>query len=157
MTTFIGKPCRKCGETERYLSGNHNCVSCSKKNSQRRHKEGKPQRWSKENADRVNELNRAKYQSLTQDEKRIRNRKQQLALYGLTLEDYNLRLSKQNGVCAICGKEEAISSKGVLSVDHDHKSGKVRGLLCDTCNRGLGHFFDNTEYLTNAILYLQQK
>ena len=157
MTTFIGKPCKICGQTERYLSGHHNCVSCSKKNSQRRLKEGKPQKWAKDNAEKINEYHRAKYKSLTPEEKRIRNRKQQLAIYGLTLEDYDAMLLEQNGGCAICSKEETISGKGVLSVDHDHKSGKVRGLLCDTCNRGLGHFFDNTEYLTNAVLYLQQQ
>ena len=157
MTTFVGKPCKKCGGTERYMSGKHNCVACSKKNSQRRHKLGEPQRWAKENAERVNAANRRKYKDLTQEEKRVRNRKQQLSLYGLTLDDYSAMLVEQSGVCAICGKEEAVSSKGVLSVDHDHKSGKVRGLLCDTCNRGLGHFFDNTELLTKAVLYLEQQ
>jgi len=156
MTTFIGKPCRNCGQTERYLSGNHNCVSCSKKNAKRRNQQGQTQQWAKDNAKRVNECNRAKYNALTPEEKRIRNRKQQLAIYGLTIEDYDAMLLEQQGVCAICSKAEAVSSKGVLSVDHDHKSGKVRGLLCDTCNRGLGHFFDNTEYLTKAVLYLQK-
>lgn len=74
----------------------------------------------------------------------------------MTLEQYNAMLIEQKGVCAICGKSEEVSPKGVLSIDHDHTTGKVRGLLCDTCNRGgLGHFYDNVSLLRNAIKYLK--
>jgi hypothetical protein len=55
----------------------------------------------------------------------------------------------QNGLCAICGAEP-----DELVVDHCHASGNVRGLLCHSCNLGLGKFFDNTSYLSNAINYL---
>ena len=48
----------------------------------------------------------------------------------------------------ICGKDEK------LVVDHDHKTGKVRGLLCNHCNRGLGHFRDNVKFLEDAVKYL---
>lgn len=71
--------------------------------------------------------------------------------FNLTLEDYNTLLQKQNNVCAICGKTCSKS----LAVDHDHKTGKVRGLLCNNCNRALGHFKDSVENLTNAINYLK--
>lgn len=69
--------------------------------------------------------------------------------HGLTLEDVELLLRRQNGVCAICGDE------GTLCIDHDHKTGKVRGLLCRRCNIGLGHFRDDTVALTNAVAYLE--
>lgn len=78
--------------------------------------------------------------------------------YGITPEQYNTLHIDQGGVCAICGQQETKIHKGVkvdLCVDHDHETGKVRGLLCAMCNHGLGNFKDNTELLTNAIDYLQ--
>jgi hypothetical protein len=71
--------------------------------------------------------------------------------YGLTVEDYNARLVAQGGVCAICGKTE----KGYLRVDHDHATGRVRGLLCNYCNAALGQVQDNIAVLENMIAYLR--
>ena len=68
--------------------------------------------------------------------------------YGLTQEQYLGMLTKQNSKCAICYSETE------LVVDHCHKTGVVRGLLCFKCNLGLGHFDDNKTILTNAINYL---
>lgn len=73
--------------------------------------------------------------------------------YGLTLEKWNQLLDEQNGGCAICGRID--SGKRKLSVDHDHKTGKVRGLLCQMCNSNVivavehySHLFDKAkEYL----------
>jgi len=70
--------------------------------------------------------------------KRIRNRQLQNT-YGISLDDYNELLALQSGKCAICGKHQSKFSYP-LHVDHDHKTGKVRGLLCSGCNGGLGHF-----------------
>jgi hypothetical protein len=72
--------------------------------------------------------------------------------YNLTLEEYEQLMEKHNRRCAICGKED----RGIrLCIDHDHKTGEIRGLLCRKCNLGLGYFMDNAEALTNAIKYLQ--
>lgn len=81
--------------------------------------------------------------------------------FGITLEEYNKILKVQNNVCAICGKEESAKhrltkKKMYLAVDHDHKTGKVRGLLCDRCNNLLGRCQDNIIILKNAILYLDK-
>lgn len=77
--------------------------------------------------------------------------------YGITLEEYNSLLEKQDGGCAICGNKESGNKKRkVLYVDHDHNTGKVRGLLCHYCNFGLGNFRDNTDYLKRAIAYLEE-
>ncbi len=65
--------------------------------------------------------------------------------------DYQLMLNEQQGRCAICQN----LAKGKLVIDHDHSSGEVRGLLCPSCNLGLGHFFDNPSFLRRAIEYLQ--
>src|SRR5436305_10303350 len=61
--------------------------------------------------------------------------------YGVTAEWYEAKLAEQNGVCAICGKPEKMVIKGKavrLAVDHDEQTGRVRGLLCTACNRGIG-------------------
>ena len=73
--------------------------------------------------------------------------------YGLTTEDYNKMLDQQNGVCKIC-KQVCITNE-VLSVDHCHTTGKIRGLLCMKCNSALGYFKDNIETLKSAIKYLE--
>ena len=65
---------------------------------------------------------------------------------------------RQNFVCAICGKENFPMGEhhtGCLVVDHDHKRGIVRGLLCHNCNRALGLFQDKSEIICRAFSYLQ--
>ena len=76
--------------------------------------------------------------------------------FGLTLEQYGDMLKKQNGVCAICGNPETKKGTFRLSVDHDHKTGKVRALLCDRCNRFLGIVDDNIKLFEKAIKYLKE-
>jgi len=75
--------------------------------------------------------------------------------------DYAIMLEKQGGVCAICKQPETFmhpKAKRVarLAVDHCHDTGKVRGLLCAKCNRGLGYFRHNVAYLRNAEEYLNE-
>jgi hypothetical protein len=74
-----------------------------------------------------------------------------LRKYGVTLEEVLALLAKQDGKCAICGKP--ILAR--YHVDHDHGTGKVRGLLCFSCNGGLGSFSDNVDRLRSAIAYLE--
>ena len=73
--------------------------------------------------------------------------------YGITLDDYDKILTNQNNACAICGTTTDKSPKP-LFVDHCHTSGKIRGLLCQYCNTGLGHFKDNRINLLKAVDYL---
>jgi hypothetical protein len=81
------------------------------------------------------------------------SRRGTLKQYGLTTSDYNRMVEQQDGVCAICGSD----NKGKnLNVDHDHKTGRVRGLLCNHCNWGLGHMKDDTGILEKAIGYLSR-
>ena len=96
------------------------------------------------------------------DEKRrqTRRNKELERKYGLTYEDYLLMLDSQNGVCSICGRPERLLGKGgvvrPLNVDHDHSTGKIRGLLCASCNLALGNLEDSVDYLKNAISYLEK-
>lgn len=80
--------------------------------------------------------------------------------FGITIDDYDRIFEKQGGVCAICGNRETIKNRwGTkrLSVDHDHETGEVRGLLCRKCNAGLGFFEDKIDNLNSAIDYLKDK
>lgn len=73
--------------------------------------------------------------------------------YGLTRDEYEALLERQGHVCAICQKPDT-TAKGILGVDHDHTTGRVRGLLCHPCNVGLGHFQDDPALLTRAAVYV---
>jgi len=76
--------------------------------------------------------------------------------YGITEEQYQAMLEAQGNACAICGSTEWPGARpGSPCVDHDHATGKVRGLLCGHCNSGLGHFRDDQERLRAAIRYLE--
>ena len=78
--------------------------------------------------------------------------------YKITPNEYKLMWDKQEGRCAICGNPETIRSKGkliMLEIDHDHITNKIRGLLCGTCNKGIGIFNDSIEKLRRAISYLE--
>lgn len=73
--------------------------------------------------------------------------------YGITLTEYNQMFADQNGLCSGCYTHQS-QLKRSLSVDHNHKTGKVRGLLCGNCNRGLGYLWDNAQVLRRLADYL---
>ena len=72
--------------------------------------------------------------------------------FGIGLHQYETILKEQNGVCYLCGEQEFRN----LAVDHCHKTGKVRRLLCSECNMGLGKFKDNPNLLRKAAEYVEQ-
>lgn len=75
--------------------------------------------------------------------------------YGISLEEYDELLARQDGGCAICGsRDHALEYQ--LAVDHDHETGRVRGLLCHRCNLGIGQFGDDLDLLRKAIKYLEE-
>lgn len=73
--------------------------------------------------------------------------------YGVNIDTFNNMLKDHNSKCKICGKEH--SENKSLHIDHCHKTGKVRGLLCNKCNQGLGFFQDNINLMKKAIKYLE--
>jgi len=78
--------------------------------------------------------------------------------YKITKVDYEKMMEEQKGKCLICGRDfDKIYFPQNTHIDHDHKTGKVRGLLCNNCNVILGNAFDNPLILINAIKYLQEK
>jgi nitrate/TMAO reductase-like tetraheme cytochrome c subunit len=76
--------------------------------------------------------------------------------YKINQVSFRELLKKQNNKCAICFSEDAGGKYSTMKVDHCHTTGQVRGLLCQQCNLGLGHFKDNVEFLSKAIEYLNE-
>ena len=87
--------------------------------------------------------------------KKEKNFRQNLKKRGLSIEVYAVILKSQNHSCAICGLNEQENGKR-LAVDHSHKTGKIRALLCNRCNTILGLADDNIEILSRLITYLRQ-
>lgn len=75
--------------------------------------------------------------------------------YGLSPAGYQTLVAAQNGLCAVCGGGPNGARR--LVVDHDHASGRVRGLLCNLCNRGLGNFRDDLVRVLKAAKYLNTR
>ena len=82
-----------------------------------------------------------------------------LSGYGLSVEAHRSLVEKQGNVCAICGSAPGAwrANGGGLVIDHDHSTGMVRGLLCPSCNRGLGQFEDDPTRLLSAAKYLTKE
>jgi hypothetical protein len=104
-------------------------------------------KWRKNNPDKL-KAQRAKYHRDNPHKTYLWSLKTR---YGLSQHQYREMLSKQQGLCAICGD---LMKK--INVDHDHKTGKVRGLLCFTCNSMLGCSKDNQNLLSAGVAYLQK-
>ena len=80
-------------------------------------------------------------------------------MFGISMHEYGKMLLAQDGKCAICKCDETSKRNGVvraLAVDHDHRNGKIRGLLCNDCNQSLGKFKDDREVLLAAVRYLDK-
>lgn len=86
----------------------------------------------------------------TEARKRAWRKHSRFKLYGMTEEDYNSLYQQQDGCCKICNQPE-----DNLHIDHCHATGRVRGLLCRSCNTGLGKFKDDVSILGRAIEYLR--
>lgn len=127
--------CSKCGENkstdEFSVTGKknykrHSCKTCWAKY----HK-----KYGIDNKEKISEYQRSK--RLQRD-------------YGLSVDKFNKMVKNQNNCCAICSE----IFKEIPCIDHNHSTGKVRKLLCNSCNKGLGHFRDNPSNLVKALDYL---
>ena len=108
--------------------------------------------WRQDNAEHTRAYRKENYDSLKRLELHY------LKEYNITLADYDYMYELQDGKCAICESEESKTPKnGRFCVDHDHKTGEVRGLLCSSCNRGIGLLQDDFNVVLNAYKYLTKK
>ena len=96
---------------------------------------------------------RNKYNKVHREERTLyRHKRDVKVLYGLSYERYEQMYREQKGFCALC-ETPSVDGKR-LSVDHNHKTGAIRGLLCTKCNTGLGAFNDSPKLLYKAVEYL---
>lgn len=105
--------------------------------------------WYQKNKDKANAASRAYTQN---NYEKIRNNKL-LRKFGITLEQYKQMLDKQDGGCKICQIKDP--GQRDFAVDHDHKTNKIRGLLCGPCNTLLGLAKEKVDTLSKAIEYLK--
>ena len=145
------KHCLKCdtikSKSEFYIHKKNGlsayCKTCSKK---------QVKEYRENNPEKIKSL-REKYKKIRIEIRKPAERKYHLKTkYGITELEYKEMYDKQNGNCALCNKNVEYKK---LHVDHCHKSGRIRGLLCSNCNLALGNFKDNIEVLKKAIDYLK--
>jgi|KBSSwiStaDraftv2_1062776.scaffolds.fasta_scaffold202817_2 hypothetical protein len=165
------KICRKCGAEKDEIPENfrpqynaktlrHDCRECERKErkiayDKNPEKEAAASRkWARDHKEHHNATKRNWVKNNPEKHNAIRRKSQ----YGVTDAQYQEIFKLQDGKCAICGFQFPGQNTGdrTLSphVDHCHKSGKVRGLLCNDCNRGLGAFKDSQAFLEAASYYL---
>lgn len=112
-------------------------------------------RWREENKDRIREQKRAHRNS---DDGKEQRRRSKIRQAGLTVEQHDAVLAKQNGVCAICGKKPEPGKRITnLCIDHDHKTKVFRGLLCHRCNISIGAFEDDADLIHKAEVYVRDR
>lgn len=140
------------------------CTKCKKKKScidfkvDKRNKDGLSS-WCKDCHKIDKKKSWYKHHDKNLKKVRMRTKKNNLAKFNMTLDEYYKLCDKQNNLCAICGKPETVFNQfGLrnLCVDHDHNTGKFRGLLCSQCNHLLGNAKDSIETLLNSIKYLEK-
>lgn len=106
----------------------------------REREDAKNREWARRNPDKV----------------RVYQRRHDLRRhFGITEAEYDAILAKQGGACAICKGPQQRAGAKHFAVDHDHATGRVRGLLCSRCNVGVGQFLDSPQRLAAALAYLQ--
>lgn len=163
---------RKCARPEcnnEFVSNRNNskkycCRNCRDKLSYLKHREKKvldAKLYTLAHPDTTREYQKNyrdehKEETKVYSRKRTKDKSRFKQTYGITLIDWQTMFEKQEGRCAICGKHQSEVKRG-LNIDHDHVTGKVRGLLCYLCNIGIGSFGDSSEKLGKAILYLEGK
>ena len=160
------KRCKKCGAEKPLIDfyrssgmrdGHRNdCKVCNLEEKAARYRADprpaieRARRWQKENAERLNATRRRRRES--PEKKRMDRAWYLKRTYDMSIEDYDKLLARQDGVCGVCGRSPR--SDISLHVDHDHKTGQIRGLLCFRCNNALGDFDDDGDRLITAATYL---
>lgn len=110
--------------------------------------------WFQKNKEKNRIVVRERYRNNAHVRERVRNEGFKRT-YGITVADYDKMFELQKGNCAICGEHQSKFERR-FDIDHCHETGKIRGLCCIRCNRGLGLFKDKPLLLKNAIAYLEK-
>lgn len=108
-------------------------------------------KWAKKNKDKI----RVYHQTWDRKNQKRQIESRLIWKYSLSMEEFQKLSESQGNKCLICKVSAEHLSLKKLYVDHDHKTGEIRGLLCRSCNIGIGMMKDNPEILRNAINYLE--
>lgn len=109
-------------------------------------------RYYQRECKKCNKIRRSKWWKSKKGKRSSRNTKLK-SKYGISIKEFELLLEAWNYSCGICGKQQVIDSVE-LCVDHDHKTGLIRGILCQSCNLALGNFKDSIKNVVNGVDYL---
>ena len=110
--------------------------------------------YYRQNRERMIEAGRAWAAANPERHRFTQKRSRLMRKYGLSFEEYTALLARQEDRCAIC-RTDVTEPFPSFVVDHDHATGRVRGLLCNQCNLGLGHFDDDVARIRSALHYLE--
>lgn len=115
--------------------------------------------WRKENREIYNAKRRKERKENPEKYRKIRRLEKLKYYYKFSQEEYDIMLLAQGGVCAICKSDNPRCNKKSkhFQIDHCHKTGKVRGLLCSNCNRGIGLLGDSIEIIERVMSYLNKE
>jgi hypothetical protein len=109
--------------------------------------------YAMENKVQIKERKHKYHQRYYQERKSIYKDRKLKYKYGISLKEFEYLLIKQDNKCAIC--KNSLSDQTTV-IDHEHSSNKIRGILCRSCNTGLGFFGDDPEILNQAVAYLME-
>ena len=159
MTKTKTKICTKCKQEKslsefykhkRYKDGHcHTCKSCA-------YKQQKEYRQQPKIAENRKQYYKEYIKTHKEQYKKTQRKSHLGRTFGITPEDYDQMVKDQNNLCAVCGKPETMMRNGkpiALSVDHNHETGEIRGLLCFLCNSRLA-YLEDMDFVLKARLYL---
>ena len=130
MTTYHGKPCKKCGGTERYRTS-YGCVPCAKAprltNSKQEYYQKNKEKWRQSSWERR---------------------------YGITPDQFQSMWDAQKGLCLVCSDPLRMDRSG-HAVDHDHATGRVRSILCSRCNCAVGQVREDERIALAVAEYIR--
>lgn len=156
VLTHLGdcRVCRNLQQKEVYQANRDDRLQRMRKYNEVRREENRirSKEYYHENKDK-----QIQYRQINKEQIAINSRARSLRVkYGITLVDYEKMLLSQNGKCKICETDKPWSRSNFFHVDHCHRTGKVRGLLCSRCNLGIGKFEDNPILLRRVADYLEE-
>lgn len=164
---FTGKRCRN-GHFSKRRASDNKCLECDKGKAKLRRSDPVLNTVIKEQRKVWRKNNQKKYQVDLANRRRAYRKSDKIkdsvyfnfwAKRGLTKHAYAAMVKDQGGRCAICRKEEVATRSGKvkrLAIDHCHTTGRIRGLLCESCNRALGQARDDPKILRSAVRYLEK-
>lgn len=157
------KKCTKCGvekplsefnkRKNRPIGFSSACKPCINSSQDPEKRKLSWKKWREANPEK-RKASKAAWDKANPEKRKLNSYKARLKKYNLSIEQYENMLAQQHGCCAICG--DLLDKAEKTHIDHNHKTNKVRGILCHGCNTSLGGFKDSIDILKSAQMYLEK-